>query len=92
MSQADPVARSGTQKKTGTADGRAPGHDVTAEELSPARGFPAGVAIAVLALILVGTLIFALIFAGDAPDLSPDRGTTVILEDGDVSDGSVVVD
>jgi hypothetical protein len=88
MSRHDPPAATGTQKKGGADRGPAPGHDVTAEELRPTRGFPAGVAIAVLALILLGTAIFALLFAGDAPDLSPDRGTTVILEDEAVGQGT----
>jgi hypothetical protein len=88
MTRADPPAHTGTQKKSGTATGRAPGHDVTREELSPARGFPAGVAIAVLALILVGTLIFALFLAPETPDLSPNRGTTVILDDDAVGTGT----
>lgn len=86
MSPMDPVASSGTQTKSGTAEGPVPGHDVTSEGLRPARGFPAGVAIAVLALILVGTLVFALVFAPQAPDLSPEGGA-VILQDDDVGRG-----
>jgi hypothetical protein len=92
MTRTDPPAHSGTQKKQGTADGPVLGHEVTAEELAPTRGFPAGVAIAIVALILVGTLVFALLFASDAPDLSPDRGTTVIIEDGDISNAPVTLD
>ena len=76
-----PPASSGTQKKQGTAEGPVPGHDVTKAELRPTRGVPAGIAIGVLALILVGTLIFALLLAPDAPDLSPD-GATVSVPDG----------
>jgi hypothetical protein len=87
MSRADPAPHTGTQKKTGTAQGPVPGHETVKRELGPARGFPAGVAIAVLALILVGTLIFALFLAPDAPDLSPERGSTIILRDDDVGTG-----
>ncbi|TFL20187.1 hypothetical protein [Jannaschia formosa] len=79
MSQPEtPRPSTGTQTKSGTAKGPVPGHDVMKEEVRPTRGFPAGVAIAVVALILVGTLIFALIYAPQAPDLSPDDTVVIV--------------